>query len=325
MTIKRTTLWALLLAMQMPLSAQVITFEGDSLPHVGVWDAWKESPFRRGTLQGNCRVLANPLADEGNPSGHVLGCQRSLHGSNLYGARIDLPREMQFELTPEERYLHVGILKPLPGRCLLMVLGKHREADWRHQDDEVVQSSRLALNEAVPGRWTDVVFPMKGAGGIEARSLVIVFDCESPHRLTEPFAAYLDNIRLGDADPLLPGTADTPGMDALPTDAWQADTGTAQDSGTVLVTNSQRNGEVLLSNGQPFNAGYRHPRRTPLCVRGVPEQGFTCTGIIVHHGPGRALSRLFTQEDFQDDGSLIIPASLLTGDILIEGIMTERK
>ncbi len=161
--------------------------------------------------------------------------------------------------------------------------------------------------------------------GAEARSLVIVFDCESPHRLTEPFAAYLDNIRLGDAAPRLPGTADTPGGDALHGEGDGVDAGTAQDSGTVLVTNSQRNGEVLLSGGQPFNAGYRHPRRTPLCVKGVGEQGFTCTGIIVHHGPGRALSRLFTQEDFQDDGTLVIPASLLTGDILIEGIMTERK
>ena len=37
------------------------------------------------------------------------------------------------------------------------------------------------------------------------------------------------------------------------------------------------------------------------------------------------LSRLFTQEDFLDDGSLIIPAELLEGDILIEGVMTERK
>ena len=60
-------------------------------------------------------------------------------------------------------------------------------------------------------------------------------------------------------------------------------------------------------------------------MKGVGEEGFICTGIIVHHGPGGMLSRLFTQEDFLDDGSLIIPAELLEGDILIEGVMTERK
>ena len=131
----------------------------------------------------------------------------------------------------------------------------------------------------------------------------------------------MDNIRLGDAVP----QQVNPGDGALSRGDGRGNADTASAPGMVLVSNFQRNGEVLLSNGQPFNAGFRHPRRTPLRVKGVGEEGFICTGIIVHHGPGGVLSRLFTQEDFLDDGSLIIPAELLEGDILIEGVMTERK
>ena len=311
----------LLLMVSLPLRAQEITFEESPLPRVGVWDQWEESPFRSGQLTGNCKVVANPFADGGNPSAYVLGCQRSLYGSNLYGARVDLPDDQQFELTPQEKYLHVLIHKPVAGRCMLLVLGKHQEPGWEHQRTDVVQSARLSLNQAVPGQWSDVVFPLKGVGQVRATSVVIVFDCESPHRLTAPFVAYMDNIRLGDAVP----QQVNPGDGALSRGDGRGNADTASAPGMVLVSNFQRNGEVLLSNGQPFNAGFRHPRRTPLRVKGVGEEGFICTGIIVHHGSGGMLSRLFTQEDFLDDGSLIIPAELLEGDILIEGVMTERK
>lgn len=305
-------IYALLLAMAgcLATEAQVITFEETAAPQVGVWDAWAESPFRTGRLAGNCQVVPNPYRDASNPSAQVLGCQRSLYGSNMYGARVVLPPAMQFELTPQEQYLHVRIHKPVAGRCLLMVLGKHTGQAWSHQSQEVIQSTRLAMNEAVPGEWTDVVFPMKGAGGIRAHSLVIAFDCESPHRLAEPFVAYMDDIRLGEAAP-----------QGAPT----ALAGNGQTDGLVLVTNSQRNGEVLLSDGKPFNAGYRHPQGQPLRVKGVGEQGFTCTAIIVHHGPGRTLSTTFGQDSFQSDGTLVIPGNLLTGDVLIEGVMSERK
>lgn len=309
----------LLLAMAgcLATEAQVITFEETPAPQVGVWDAWESSPFRTGRLAGNCRVVDNPYPDASNPSARVLGCQRSLHGSNLYGARVTLPPEMQFELAPKEQYLHVRIHKPVAGRCLLMVLGKHTGEGWSHQSGDVVQSTRLAMNEAVPGEWTDVVFSMKGAGGIRAHSLVIVFDCESPHRLDAPFVAYMDDIRLGVASPQA-GVAAPQASRSAKADAGQGD-------GMVLVTNSQRNGEVLLADGRPFNAGYRHPQGKPLRVKGVGEQGFTCTAIIVHHGPGRTLSTTFGQAAFQPDGTLVIPGDLLTGDVLIEGVMTERK
>lgn len=213
---------ALLLAMAgcTASQAQMITFEESTLPQVGVWDTWDESPFRTGRLQGNCQVVANPFRDDTNPSAHVLGCQRSLYGSNTYGARVVLPPEMQFELTPAEQYLHVSIHKPVAGRCLLVVLGKRTDEAWAHQSLEVAQSTRLALNTATPGQWTDVVFPMKGAGGIKAHSVVIVFDCESPHRLTEPFVAYIDNIHLGEA---------------APQQATAQQTGTPKGDGTVLV------------------------------------------------------------------------------------------
>ena len=310
---KRKNISTLLVAMAWSLAAnaQMITFEEAALPQVRVWDGWEQSPFRTGVLQGNCQVVANPFRDDANPSARVLGCQRSLYGSNMYGARVELPREMQFELTPpQEQYLHVRIHKPVAGRCMLVVLGRHTEPGWSHQSAEVVQSTRLALNEATPGQWSDVVFPMKGVGSVQAHSLVIVFDCESPHRLAEPFVAYMDDIRLGDA---------------VPQESAKDNAGQGKSDGTVLVTNSQRNGEVLLADGTSFNAGYRHPVGQPLRVKGVGEQGFICTGIIVHHGPGRALTTEYKQQDFQPDGTLTIPGTLLTGDVLIEGVMTERK
>lgn len=323
MMMKRFIIWAfvLLSVAVLPLRAQEITFEESPLPQVGVWDAWQESPFRTGLLPGNCQVVSNPFPSGENPSEHVLGCQRSLYGSNLYGARVILPEDKQFELTPREKYLHVLVHKPVAGRCMLLVLGKHEEPQWQHQSTDVVQLAQLSLTPAVPGQWSEVVFPIKGVGKVRATSVVIVFDCESPHRLSAPFVAYMDDIRLGDAVP----QQVNPGDGALSRGDGRGNADTASAPGMVLVSNFQRNGEVLLSNGQPFNAGFRHPRRTPLRVKGVGEEGFTCTGIIVHHGPGGVFSRLFTQEDFLDDGSLIIPAELLEGDILIEGVMTERK
>lgn len=293
----------------MPVRAQVITFDESPRLVVGVWDAWADSPFTTGRLRGNCQVVDNPHRDDINPSAHVLGFQRSLLGSNMYGARVELPDDMQFELTPEEQYVHVSILTPQAGRSMLVVLGKHTHADWAHQSREVMQSTRLALNEARPGEWTDVVFPVKGVGGVRAYSLVVVPDCESPHLLSEPFAVYLDNIHLGDAVPQVSSSA----------------SGAGQTDGTVLVTNSQRNGEVLLADGRPFNAGYRHPQGQPLGVKGMGEEGFICTGIIVRYGPGYSQSRHFTRADFQPDGTLVIPATLLQGDVLIEGVMEERK
>ena len=312
MMMRKQNICALLLAMAgcTASQAQMITFEESTLPQVGVWDTWDESPFRTGRLQGNCQVVANPFRDDTNPSAHVLGCQRSLYGSNTYGARVVLPPEMLFELTPAEQYLHVSIHKPVAGRCLLVVLGKRTDEAWAHQSLEVAQSTRLALNTATPGQWTDVVFPMKGAGGIKAHSVVIVFDCESPHRLTEPFVAYIDNIHLGEA---------------APQQATAQQTDTLKGDGTVLVTNSQRNGEVLLADGTPFNAGFRHKSGTPLKVKGVGEQGFVCTAIIVHHGPGRTKQTTFEQKDFLPDGSLVIPGNLFTDEVVIEGVMTEKK
>ena len=122
--------------------------------------------------------------------------------------------------------------------------------------------------------------------------------------------AYIDNIHLGEA---------------APQQATAQQTGTPKGDGTVLVTNSQRNGEVLLADGTPFNAGFRHKSGTPLKVKGVGEQGFVCTAIIVHHGPGRTMQTTFEQKDFLPDGSLVIPGNLFTDEVVIEGVMTEKK
>lgn len=178
------------------VQAQGVTFETSDYASVGVYDFWEASPFRTGQLQGNCQVVDNPFKDAANPSDRVLGCQRSLFGSNLYGARVDLLESQRFELTPSEKYVHVHMHKPVEGRCLVIALGKHSTAEWAHQHTDVVQATALSNNTAAVGEWCDMVFPIKGAGNIDIYSLVFVFDCESPHRLSEPFVAYLDDIEV---------------------------------------------------------------------------------------------------------------------------------
>lgn len=173
-----------------------ITFETKDYSSIGVYDFWEESPFRTGRLTGNCAVVDNPFIDEGNDSQKVLGCQRSLYGSNLYGARIDLLPEQRFELTPTPKYVHVMLHKPVEGRALVIALGKHTTEEWAHQKSDVVQATMLSLRTPSADKWNDVVFAIKGAGNIEIYSLVIVFDCESTHRLTAPFVAYLDDIEV---------------------------------------------------------------------------------------------------------------------------------
>lgn len=182
-------------------SAQV-SFEPEAGDYtgVGVYDFWEESPFRTGQLTGNCAVVKNPFLDEVNPSDYVLGCQRSLYGSNLYGARVDLAPDQRFELTPEMKYVHVMLNKPVEGRCLIIALGKHSNDEWAHQHTDVVQATALAINSATTDKWSDVIFPIQGAGNIDIYSLVFVFDCESTHRLKSPFVAYMDDIVVNKSD-----------------------------------------------------------------------------------------------------------------------------
>lgn len=169
-----------------------------SYKSVGIWDNWETSPFRTGKLQGNFAICNNPdqsiseiTGVAPNPSEKVLGAQRSRFGSNFFGARVELPET--FELTPTIKYVHVKLLKTATsGRVMLMGLGKRQE---RHDQLETVAQFRVfALNNIETGIWNDAVFAVKGAGGIDIHSLVLVPDCESPHNLGEDFLFYIDDI-----------------------------------------------------------------------------------------------------------------------------------
>lgn len=189
-----------LLAMAFPLSAAAqtsIQFENTDYQRLGVYDSWEASPFRTGALQGNVAVVKNhlnavdPMLEVApNASGKVLAFQRSRFASNTFGARIDLKNT--FELTKDLKYVHVLIHKPKEGRVMLIGLGKRKERAG--QSPEAEQFWALSTSKVTAGAWCDAVFPIKGAGGIDIHSLVVVPDCESTHDLDQDFAVYIDDI-----------------------------------------------------------------------------------------------------------------------------------
>lgn len=179
-----------------------IGFETKDYKSIGVYDTWEHSPFRAQAgaaplLAGNVKIVQNidtlydgVLKTRPNASRRVLGFQRSRLSSNTYGVRIDL--NSTFELTPTSQYVHVMVHKPVAGRVMLVGLGKRK--DRPGQSSETEQFWAFSTNEVLPGKWTDAVFPVKGAGGIDIHSLVVVPDCEDPGRLTDDFPVYIDQI-----------------------------------------------------------------------------------------------------------------------------------
>ena len=185
----------------LPLGAMAeinIDFESNSgYKAVGLYDAWEKSPFRTGELKGNFAITANPdtttseiTGNRPNPSAKVLGAQRSRFGSNFFGARIDLNEVLP--ISPTTQYVHVMIYKPYEGRTMLMGLGSRTER--LKQNPHAEQFWSMAKNTILPGQWCDAVFPVRGASGVNIRSLVVIPDCESPHNRTEDFLFYVDNI-----------------------------------------------------------------------------------------------------------------------------------
>ena len=179
-----------------------IDFENQNYKSLGVYDSWHKSPFRSqnkqaAVLEGNVQVVSNIdknydeiLKATPNASNNVLGFQRSRFGSNTFGARIDL--KQPFALTKETKYVHVMIHKPKAGRTMLIGLGKR--TDRKGQSTDTEQFWELSTREVEPNKWVDAVFPVKGAGGIEIHSLVVVVDCEDTNGLKDDFLAYIDNI-----------------------------------------------------------------------------------------------------------------------------------
>ena len=179
-----------------------IGFENQDYKSLGVYDTWQKSPFRSqnkqaAALEGNVQVVSNIdknydeiLKATPNASDNVLGFQRSRFGSNTFGARIDL--KQPFALTKETKYVHVMIHKPKAGRTMLIGLGKRTDRAGQSLDTE--QFWELSTREVEPNKWVDAVFLVKGAGGIEIHSLVVVVDCEDTNGLKDDFLAYIDNI-----------------------------------------------------------------------------------------------------------------------------------
>lgn len=179
-----------------------IDFENQNYKALGVYDTWLKSPFRSqnkqaAVLEGNVQVVSNIdknydeiLKATPNASDNVLGFQRSRFGSNTFGARIDL--KQPFALTKETKYVHIMIHKPKAGRTMLIGLGKC--TDRAGQSAETEQFWELSTREVEPNKWVDAVFPVKGAGGIEIHSLVVVVDCEDTNGMKDDFLAYIDNI-----------------------------------------------------------------------------------------------------------------------------------
>ena len=190
------------MAVPMLAGAQTeITFENQDYKAIGVYDTWEESPFRKGVLNGNYAVIDNhlkyvddQLGVEPNASSKILAIQRSRFGSNTFGVRVDLNET--FELTPTVKYVHVKVYCPYGGRVMVVGLGKRRER--LDQSKEAEQFWAMSTKNVAANRWEDVVLPIKGNGGIDIYSLVVVPDCESPHNYTEDAICYVDDIKVND-------------------------------------------------------------------------------------------------------------------------------
>lgn len=197
----RYPILSLALGLSIVASAQSIQFESKDYKSLGVYDTWEESPFRTGKLEGNYAVVDNHLTqteemlgEAPNSSKKILAVQRSRFGSNTFGVRIDLNKT--FELTPQTKYLHVMVNRPYSGRVMVVGLGKR--TDRPAQSPETEQFWAMSTTDVVANKWVDVVLPIKGNGGIDIHSLVVVPDCESPHNYAEDAICYIDNIEIND-------------------------------------------------------------------------------------------------------------------------------
>lgn len=171
--------------------------------NIRLYDVWTDSPFNTGELEGNWDLILNPFKTDTtifgqyiNDSENVLAAQRSRFGSNRFGICIDL--EDTFPLLSNEQFVHVMLHKPKEGRVMLIGLGSRKERLDQYPYTE--QFWVLSKNSIGTNKWYDAVFPIKGAEGIDIRSLVIVPDCESPHDLKEDFIFYIDNICINDKE-----------------------------------------------------------------------------------------------------------------------------
>lgn len=171
---------------------------GSGYKSIGVYDTWERSPFRIGTLKGNYAIVSSaglPTTDGYTAPPTVLGAQRSRFGSNTFGARIDLSEP--FMLTPEMKYVHVIMQRPVTGRVMLIGIGG--SSYFPSNGNDVEQFWETSLNNVTPGQWCDAVFAVKGFHNSSVSSLVLVPECESPHLRSDDFPFYIAGITVSDS------------------------------------------------------------------------------------------------------------------------------
>ena len=323
----------LIAAMALSLSAQAqttITFDRADYGRLGVYDTWAESPFRTGQLEGNVAVVDNHLNGTSdiyglnpNASCKMLAVQRSRYGSNTFGASIELNPEQQFELTPNERYVHVMVNRPYSGRVMVVGLGKRD--DRPGQNPKAEQFWSMTTTDVPANQWEDVVLPFKGNGGITINTLVIVPDCESPHNYTDDKLCYIDNIEIND----------NPSPRFTFTTEASAAAAAESHSDWCFVNDANRNGEVLTGNGERLVKFKALPGKD-FKIKMHPENGFTYEGAIIKFGHnlngeavvgGKTMWRSVRAErkDFDKDDCLVIPGKYMQGDVEIEGLFIEVK
>ncbi len=290
--------------------ARTIDFETTGgFKALGVYDCWEESPFRDGRLNPNVRIVDNPdtsvdprTGKAANPSAKVLGAQRSRFGSNTFGVRVDL--EQPFELTPGTKYVHVLVNRPVSGRVMLVGLGHFR--DFADQGQFVEQFWQLSSMEIPAGQWCDAVFPVKGSGDIDINALVLVPDCESPHRLTDDFLFYIDDIEISDS--AVPRTI----ADDYP--MW------AGDKATTTVSRADRITDAVGIKTQDGTSQMMHvsQERDKLVYHLIAGKrlkatpGQTLQPVIRFHGPAL---KGYVYLDKGNDGSFDPSDMLVTADL----------
>ena len=288
-----------LAVMPVALSAQTIDFESDNgFKSVGVYDTWEKSPFRTGELKGNAQVVDNFLKD-GNASDKILGVQRSRFGSNTFGVRIDL--DTPFQISPDIKYVHVKLHKPIAGKVMLVGLGKRSERAG--QSEETEQFWVYSENEIIPDKWNDAVFAVRGNKGVDIYSLVLVPDCQSPHNLKNDFAAYIDDIEIN--------------MDKTPRIQVDEQSGTSSvaDASNIVLNAGSRNGYITDKDGREL-LSVRLPKNRSFTVKATPAPGFSVNYIIVK---GRSFEKKIDASQFSTDGTFTIPSEWMNEDITIEG------
>lgn len=210
---KNILLFAALMFGGLTASAQTtITFDTDDYKKISVYDQWEQSPFRTGVLKGNAAVANNPdtevdaiLGAAPNSTDKVVALQRSRHGSNTYGVRIDLKEPIR--MTKQLQYIHVMTYlkdKPADSRMMVIGLGKRLEESWSWQTGEDEQFWAITTSNVKPkAGWQDIVVSFKGFSyskeenansGIDIYSLVIIPDVRSPHADEADWVAYFDEI-----------------------------------------------------------------------------------------------------------------------------------